>query len=133
MKNEALKLALVVLKEVQSETFRLMRNGQKLYAEEKVWNAITAIKEALAQPEQRKSLTKDYTAEDLQNALDRGREIGRREALEEPEQEPEMEDGPELLPVAKIYDWGIEGPRLQGLTNDWPPVGTILFAMKWNS
>ena len=46
-KDEALKLALSTLKEVRSETFRLLRNGQKLYAEEKVWNTITAIEEAL--------------------------------------------------------------------------------------
>ena len=48
-KDEALKLALYVLDEVRSETFRLLRNGQKLYAEEKVWNAITVILEALAE------------------------------------------------------------------------------------
>ena len=46
-KDEALKLALSVLNEVRSETFRLLRNGQKLYAEEKVWNAIYVIREAL--------------------------------------------------------------------------------------
>jgi len=46
---EALKLALSVLDEVRSETFRLLRNGQKLYAEEKVWNAIFVIKQALAE------------------------------------------------------------------------------------
>ena len=46
-KDEVLKLALSTLNEVRSETFRLLRNGQKLYAEEKVWNTITAIKEAL--------------------------------------------------------------------------------------
>ena len=51
-KDEALKLALSTLDEVRSETFRLMRNGQTLYAEEKVWSTITAIKEALAQPAQ---------------------------------------------------------------------------------
>ena len=50
-KDEALKLALSTLDEVRSETFRLMRNGQKLYAEEKVWSTIIAIKEALAQPD----------------------------------------------------------------------------------
>lgn len=98
--------------------------------DEDIYEVLPIIDAALAN---KGPLTKDYTAEDLQNALDRGREIGRREALEEPEQELEMEDGPELLPVAKIYEWGMEGPRLQGLTNDWPPVGTILFAMKWNS
>ena len=47
--TEALKLALSVLDEVRSETFRLLRNGQKLYAEEKVWNAIFVIKQALAE------------------------------------------------------------------------------------
>ena len=51
-KDEALKLALSTLDEVRQETFRLSRDGQKLYAEEKVWSTIIAIKEALAQPEQ---------------------------------------------------------------------------------
>lgn len=30
-------------------------------------------------------------------------------------------------PVAEVIDWGIEGPRLRGLTNDWPRVGTLLY------
>ena len=51
-KDEALKLALSTLDEVRQETFRLIRDGQKLYAEEKVWSTIISIKEALAQPEQ---------------------------------------------------------------------------------
>ena len=51
-KDEALKLALSTLDEVRSETFRLLRNGQRLYAEEKVWSTMAIIKEALAQPEQ---------------------------------------------------------------------------------
>ena len=55
-KDEALKLALSTLDEVRQETFRLMRDGQKLYAEEKVWSTIISIKEVLAQP-QRKPLT----------------------------------------------------------------------------
>ena len=50
-KDEALKLALSTLDEVRQETFRLMRDGQKLYAEDKVWSTIISIKEALAQPE----------------------------------------------------------------------------------
>lgn len=50
-KDEVLKLALSTLNEVRSETFRLMRNGQKLYAEKKVWDTITTIKQALEQPE----------------------------------------------------------------------------------
>ena len=51
-KDEALKLALSTLNEVRQETFRLMRNGQKLYAEDKVWSTIISIKEVLAQPKQ---------------------------------------------------------------------------------
>ena len=31
---------------------------------------------------------KDYTAEDLQNAFDKGRDVGRKEAFAQPEQEP---------------------------------------------
>ena len=50
-KDEALKLALSTLDEVRQETFRLMRDGQKLYAEEKVWSTIISIKEVLAQPQ----------------------------------------------------------------------------------
>ena len=59
-KDQALKLALSTLDEVRSETFRLLRNGQKLYAEEKVWDTIAAIKEALAQ---RKPLTDEEIEE----------------------------------------------------------------------
>ena len=51
-KDEALKLALSALDEVRQETFRLMRDGQTLYAEKKVWEAIYTIKKVLAQPEQ---------------------------------------------------------------------------------
>ena len=50
-KDEALKLALSALNEVRQETFRLMRDGQTLYAEKKVWEAIYTIKKVLAQPE----------------------------------------------------------------------------------
>ncbi len=50
-KEEALKLALSTLDEVRQETFRLIRDGQKLYAEEKVWSTIISIKEVLAQPQ----------------------------------------------------------------------------------
>ena len=50
-KDEALKLALSTLTEVRQETFRLSRDGQKLYAEEKVWSTIISIKEVLAQPQ----------------------------------------------------------------------------------
>ena len=51
-KDEALKLALSALNEVRQETFRLMKEGQTLYAEKKVWEAIYTIKKVLAQPEQ---------------------------------------------------------------------------------
>ena len=47
-KDEALKLALSALDEVRQETFRLMRDGQTLYAEDNVWSTIISIKEALA-------------------------------------------------------------------------------------
>ena len=48
-KDEALKLALSTLDEVRQETFRLIRDGQTLYAEDKVWSTIISIKEVLAQ------------------------------------------------------------------------------------
>ena len=51
-KDEALKLALSTLDEVRQETFRLSRDGQKLYAEDKVWSTIISIKEALAQTQE---------------------------------------------------------------------------------
>ena len=50
-KDEALKLALSALDEVRQETFRLMRDGQTLYSEKKVWMAIYTIKKVLAQPQ----------------------------------------------------------------------------------
>jgi hypothetical protein len=46
-KDEALRLALDTLKEVREETFRLMRNGERLYAEDKVWSTIISIQETL--------------------------------------------------------------------------------------
>ena len=51
-KDEALKLALSTLNEVKQETFRLSRDGQKLYAEDKVWSTIISIKEVLAQEQE---------------------------------------------------------------------------------
>jgi hypothetical protein len=47
IKDEALRLALSTLNEVREETFRLLRNGQTLYAENKVWDTIYEIKKAL--------------------------------------------------------------------------------------
>ena len=32
--------------------------------------------------------------------------------------------------IARVVDWGVEGPRFEGLTNDWPPVGTVLYTIK---
>ena len=46
-KDETLRLALDTLKEVREETFRLMRNGERLYAEDKVWSTIITIQETL--------------------------------------------------------------------------------------
>ena len=51
-KDEALKLALSTLDEVRQETFRLLRDGQKLYAEDKVWSTIISIKKVLAQEQE---------------------------------------------------------------------------------
>ena len=51
-KDEALKLALSALNEVQQETFRLMKDSQTLYSEKKMWEAIYTIKKVLAQPKQ---------------------------------------------------------------------------------
>jgi len=48
-KEETLRLALDTLKEVREETFRLMKNGERLYAEDKVWSTIISIQEVLAQ------------------------------------------------------------------------------------
>ena len=48
-KDETLRLALDTLKEVREETFRLLKNGEKLYSEDKVWSTIITIQEVLAQ------------------------------------------------------------------------------------
>jgi hypothetical protein len=48
-KEEALRLALDTLKEVREETFRLLKNGERLYSEDKVWSTIITIQEVLAQ------------------------------------------------------------------------------------
>jgi hypothetical protein len=31
-------------------------------------------------------------------------------------------------PVAVVHDWKVHGPEFKGLTNNWPTVGTILYA-----
>ena len=46
-KEETLRLALDTLKEVREETFRLLRNGERLYSEDKVWSTIITIQETL--------------------------------------------------------------------------------------
>ena len=66
-KDEALKLALSTLNEVRQETFRLLRDGQKLYAEEKVWSTIISIKEVLAQPQRTWVGLTDDEVNDLYN------------------------------------------------------------------
>jgi hypothetical protein len=38
-----------------------------------------------------------------------------------------IEQAEKQEPVAKVIDWGVEGPRLQGFTKDWPRVGTLLY------
>ena len=73
-KEETLRLALDTLKEVREETFRLMRNGEKvssrtsfseetfrlmrngekLYSEDKVWSTIITIQEALETKDEKK-------------------------------------------------------------------------------
>jgi hypothetical protein len=53
-KDEALRIALDTLKEVREETFRLMRNGERLYAEDKVWSAIISIQETLETKDEKK-------------------------------------------------------------------------------
>jgi len=46
-KEETLRLALDTLKEVREETFRLLKNGERLYSEDKVWSTIITIQESL--------------------------------------------------------------------------------------
>jgi hypothetical protein len=61
-KDEALRLALDTLKEVRDETFRLLRNGEKLYAEDKVWSTIISIQETLEKKDEQRTwvgLTKE--------------------------------------------------------------------------
>ena len=73
-KDEALKLALSTLDEVRQETFRLMRDGQKLYAEDKVWSTIISIKEVLAQPKQERDYERgfiDGMQKQMQSSVDR--------------------------------------------------------------
>ena len=61
-KDEALRLALSTLNEVRDETFRLLRNGQRLYSEQKVWDTIYEIKAALEAKDEPEyyGLTKDH-------------------------------------------------------------------------
>ena len=53
-KEETLRLALDTLKEVREETFRLMRNGERLYSEDKVYETIYEIKKALETKDEKK-------------------------------------------------------------------------------
>ena len=54
-KDEALRLALDTLKEVRDETFRLLKNGERLYAEDKVWSTIIAIQETLEKKDEQRT------------------------------------------------------------------------------
>jgi len=53
--DETLRLALDTLKEVREETFRLLRNGQKLYSEMKVWDTIISIQETLEKKDEQRT------------------------------------------------------------------------------
>jgi hypothetical protein len=67
-KDETLRLALDTLKEVQEETFRLLRNGQTLYAEDNVWFTIIAIQEALKTKDEQRTWI-GLTDEEIQECL----------------------------------------------------------------
>ena len=84
-KDEALKLALSTLDEVRQETFRLMRDGQKLYAEEKVWSTIISIKEVLAQPEQEPVAWISHAMTSAEKAIDVAIKLEREACAKEAE------------------------------------------------
>ena len=84
-KDEALKLALSTLDEVRQETFRLMRDGQTLYAEDKVWSTIISIKEALAQPEQEPVAWISHAMTSAEKAIDVAIKLEREACAKEAE------------------------------------------------
>ena len=84
-KDEALKLALSTLNEVRQETFRLLRDGQKLYAEEKVWSTIISIKEVLAQPEQEPVAWISHAMTSAEKAIDVAIKLEREACAKEAE------------------------------------------------
>ena len=59
-KDEALRLALSTLSEVRDETFRLLRNGETLYSEMKVWDTIYEIKKALETKDEPVAMRYDF-------------------------------------------------------------------------
>ena len=84
-KDEALKLALSTLDEVRQETFRLLRDGQKLYAEDKVWSTIISIKEALAQPEHEREACIAHAMTSAEKAIDVAIKLEREACAKEAE------------------------------------------------
>ena len=84
-KDEALKLALSTLDEVRQETFRLLRDGQKLYAEDKVWSTIISIKEALAQPEHEHEACIAHAMTSAEKAIDVAIKLEREACAKEAE------------------------------------------------
>ena len=104
-KDEALKLALSALDEVRQETFRLMRDGQTLYAEDKVWSTIISIKEALAKEKA------------LQALHDENERLGLyKDAYAEQEPMAWISTGP-----ARMIHWTSDKPAYG---DDWVPLYT---------
>ena len=104
-KDEALKLALSTLDEVRQETFRLSRDGQKLYAEDKVWSTIIFIKEALAKEKA------------LQALHDENERLGLyKDAYAEQEPMAWISTGP-----ARMIHWTSDKPAYG---DDWVPLYT---------
>ena len=111
-KDEALKLALSTLNEVRQETFRLSRDGQKLYAEDKVWSTIISIKEALAKEKA------------LQALHDENERLGLyKDAYAEQEPLAWISAGP-----ATMIHWTSDKPAYG---DDWVPLYTIPPQRTW--
>ena len=111
-KDEALKLALSTLNEVRQETFRLSRDGQKLYAEDKVWSTIISIKEALAKEKA------------LQALHDENERLGLyKDAYAEQEPLAWISTGP-----ARMIHWTSDKPAYG---DDWVPLYTTPPQRTW--
>ena len=111
-KDEALKLALSTLNEVRQETFRLIRDGQTLYAEDKVWSTIISIKEALAKEKA------------LQALHDENERLGLyKDAYAEQEPMAWISTGP-----ARMIHWTSDKPAYG---DDWVPLYTAPPQRTW--